>query len=201
MYSETVTVTLIVTRIFEALGIRYAIGGSVASAAYGQIRATLDVDIVADMQSEHVDPFIEALGDAFYADRNMIHTAVMRRDSFNLIHFETMFKVDVFVAKNRPFDEQQLTRRKLQTLAKPDAKAYVVSAEDILLAKLLWYRMGGEVSERQWRDILSILQVQGDALDWGYVVESAEKNSVTDLLHRAQDEFESDRDRNRGSLS
>jgi hypothetical protein len=189
MLTEQIAVTLAVAEALEALGAPYAIGGSFASALHGVMRATMDADLVADLRPEQVEPLAEALGDAFYADVDTMRNAVLQHRSFNLIHLETMFKVDVFVAKPRAFDRAQLARRQLQVLSQdPERHAYVASAEDIVLAKLEWYRLGGETSERQWRDVLGVLKVQGDRLDREYLVGMAAELGVTDLLYRTFEE-------------
>jgi hypothetical protein len=100
-----------------------------------------------------------------------------------------MFKVDMFIPKDRPFDRQQLARREKQGIGtEPDQMAYVASAEDIILAKLEWYRLGGEVSERQWRDVQGILEVSGNRLDQDYLRRWAATLNVSDLLERALSE-------------
>jgi hypothetical protein len=189
MPSEPVAVTLLVIEALEALGVPYLIGGSLASAVHGVVRATLDVDLVADLRPEHVARFVQSLGNAFYADLDAIHDAIRRRSSFNLIHLETMFKVDVFIPKQRPFDQVQLTRRTQQLVATdPERTAYVASAEDTVLAKLEWYQMGGQVSERQWRDVLGVLKVQAGGLDLAYLWRWATELGVAGLLERAEAE-------------
>jgi len=150
MQSEPVAVTLLVIQAMETLDVPYLIGGSLASAVHGVVRTTLDTDLVADLSPEHAAPLVRALGDAFYADASAIEDAINRRSSFNLIHLETMFKVDVFIPKQRAFDREQFERRAEQVIATdPERMAYVASAEDIILAKLEWYQTGGQVSERQ----------------------------------------------------
>ena len=188
--SEALQVTLTVTSLFDELGISYVIGGSMASIIHGMLRTTMDVDIVADMKLEHVDRFITGLQGAFYADKQMIQQAIHNRRSFNLIHLESMFKVDIFISKERPFDQQQLKRRISEpTGADNDTHIYVLSAEDIILAKLDWFRIGGEVSERQWRDIIGVLKTQSSDLDVDYLREWAKSLGVTDLLERALNEL------------
>jgi hypothetical protein len=186
MLSEPIAVTLLVIQSLEALGVTYLIGGSLASAVHGVVRATLDADLVADLRPEHAEPLAQALGDAFYVDVGAIHDAIRRRSSFNLIHLETMFKVDIFVPKQRPFDRAQFERRTEQVVAiDPERTAYVASAEDIVLAKLEWYQMGGQASERQWRDVLGVLKVQAGRLDQAYLRRWAAQLGLNDLLDRA----------------
>lgn len=188
--SEALQVTLIVTKLLDELDVPYVIGGSMASIIHGMLRTTMDVDIVADMQPEHVAPFVTGLQDAFYVDKQMIQQAIQRRSSFNLIHLNTMFKVDIFIPKGRPFDQKQLDRRLAEQIdPDSDEQIWVLSAEDIILAKLDWFRMGGEVSERQWRDILGVLKTQQEALDIDYLKHWAQSLGVADLMERALEEL------------
>lgn len=184
--AEPISVMLLVVKELEALGIPYFIGGSLASAIHGVFRATADVDIVADMRLQHAEPLTQALEPAFYVQADDIRDAIRGRSSFNLIHFETMFKVDIFVFKGRPFDKAQFERRASQiVVTDSEHAAYFASAEDTVLAKLEWYRMGGEVSDRQWNDILGILKAQAATLDIAYLRRWVSSLGVADLLGRA----------------
>ncbi|MCI0580171.1 MAG: hypothetical protein L0332_17975 [Chloroflexi bacterium] len=188
--SEALKVTLLVTNALDDLNISYVIGGSMASIIHGMVRTTMDVDIIADLRPEHVPPFVAALQKQFYVDGQTIHGAIQSRGSFNLIHLETAFKVDIFLPKARPFDRQQLARRLAEQVgAETEKHIWVLSAEDVILAKLEWFRLGGEVSERQWRDILGVLKTQQARLDITYLRQWAQALQVTDLLERALEEL------------
>jgi hypothetical protein len=186
MQGEATRITLFVTQTLEHLGIPYAVGGSLASSLHGVMRSTLDVDIVADMKIEHIKPLVAALSQEFYADDEMMRDAIEHHSSFNLIHYETAFKVDIFIRKTRIFDGVQLERRRSTVIVTdPEQSVYVVSPEDIILAKLEWYRLGGEVSDRQWRDILGVLKTRAGELEVDYLRQWARELKVSDLLERA----------------
>ena len=186
MLSEPIAVTLLVIDALETLGVRYLIGGSLASALHGVVRATLDADLVAELRLEHAEPLAARLTGTFYVDAESIRDAVRHQNSFNVIHMKTMFKVDVFVAQERPFDQSRMSRRIAQrVVTDPERIAYVSTAEDTILVKLEWYRMGGEVSERQWRDVGGVLKVTGDRLDYSYLNPWATELGVSDLLRSA----------------
>lgn len=191
MQNEPVEVTLKVTSVFEKLSVPYLIGGSLASTLYGMVRTTQDSDIVAEMQIEHLQQFVSALQDEFYLDDEMIAESIQRNSSFNIIHRETMFKVDVFIPRPRPFLQSQLARAQVQTFNfETKISAKFASPEDTILSKLEWYRMGGEVSDRQWRDILGVLKTRQGELDLDYLRKWAGELKVTDLLERALKEIE-----------
>ncbi len=149
------------------------------------MRATLDADLIADLHQEQVRPLVARLQIAYYIDEDMIRDAIRRRSSFNIIHLDTMLKVDVYIPKSRSFDREELRRVQQEVLAEGTRPFYVASPEGTILNKLEWYKMGGEVSDRQWNDILGVLKVQGDHLDMAYLQRWAAVLQVTDLLERA----------------
>lgn len=122
MFAEPTRVVAILARVFDALGIRYVVGGSFASSIYGVPRATQDVDLVADVRLAHADPITKALTDEFYVDADMIRDAVRRRASFNVIHLATMFKADVFVPKGDSWSQEEMARARTEELDAPDGR-------------------------------------------------------------------------------
>ena len=174
---------------FEELEIAYYIGGSVASSAYGIARATMDVDLVANVEIHHVKRLVKALEKDYYIDAEMIRDAIGRSASFNLIHLATMLKIDVFIVKDQPYDSEALTRRQPDTLDEESSrKFYLSSPEDIILNKLQWYQSSGGVSQQQWKDVLGVLKVQADKLDLEYLKSWASKLNLSDLLNRSFDD-------------
>ncbi len=154
MNHEQIEVTFLVIDALESLQITYLIGGSLASGVYGEPRATRDTDILADIKQEHVKKLCTLLKSEFNISSEAIENALRYRSRFNAIHFATLFKIDIFIPKHRAFDEQELRRRALHVVASdPERQAFVASAEDIVLAKLEWYRLGNKLSDQQWRDI------------------------------------------------
>lgn len=181
---------------FERHAIRYLVSGSVASAAHGEFRATNDVDLLVDLGADQVAPVLEALAQDYYADADAVRSAVRARRSFNVIHLPTMLKIDVFVSTARAFDEASLARTVLRPIGSGERRRMLRlgSPEDVILVKLEWYRRGGEVSERQWRDVLGVMTVQGEALDREYLREWAPALGVSDLLERAMATLDDDRE-------
>ena len=167
------------------LGIRYLIGGSVASSARGIPRSTKDVDVVASIEVQQADQFARALGREWYADPDQMRQSIRVGQAFNIIYIPKSQKIDIFPATGE-FHAAQLERATKVPLSFLDIEAEypVASAEDILLAKLQWYRAGGEVSERQWNDITDLLTVNQD-LSFEYLYDWAARLRVEDLLERA----------------
>jgi hypothetical protein len=177
----------LVVETLERLSVPYHVGGSFAISAYGIPRASADVDIVADLETEHIAPFVERLQAHYYVNRDSVLEAVRQRSSFNLIHSETAMKVDVFVAEPAPFARQEQERSRRATFGDAEGapSMLVKSPEDLILRKLLWYRAGHEVSERQWSDVIGLLKALDDELDLEYVRRWAVELHVADLLDRA----------------
>jgi hypothetical protein len=183
---EQVIVIKKLTDALDELEIEYAIGGSIASSLYGNVRFTQDADITVKEFRGVVDRFYDLLKDDFYLSREVMVQALDSCGSFNAIHLETGFKIDVFIQGRSEFEKQLLARRKRIRLSDSLEKCFcVVSPEDIVLLKLRWYARSGCVSDRQWDDTLGVLRVQGDSLDFQYLKVWSRKLRVDKLLQRA----------------
>jgi len=193
--AEALAVTFTVARVLDDLGIPYLLGGSLASSLHGIPRSTEDADLVADLRPEHIDPLVAALRPSFYIDDERVADAIRRRASFNIIHLSTMIKVDLFVLKGDPLSRQEMDRRqRIQISGAEGMQLPVATAEDIILQKLAWFRLGGGVSERQWNDLLGVLKVRKGGLDLPYLERWAAELEVGDLLSRALGESGNRRD-------
>jgi len=183
---ESLLVTLRIAEVLDDLEVRWFLGGSLASSIHGIPRATLDADIVADLRAPLVSSFLRVLGKDWYMEEQSVRDAIRNRSCFNLIHLGSAMKVDIFVPKLRRFEGGQFSRALRIPVAEGSTiKIPVCSAEDIVLAKLEWYRAGGELSDRQWGDILSVLRVNAKNLDFEGMRERAIELAVSDLLASA----------------
>ena len=171
---------------FRAPGIAFLIGGSVASSIHGISRATMDVDVLADIRQEHVESWCAAIEHAFHVDKQTVAECVRTRRAFNVLARDALYKFAVFLPTTR-FHYSELRRAEETTFDffGSTMRCPVATAEDILLAKLDWYRLGGGVSDSQWRDIGGIVQTQASRLDLGYLRDSASDIGIADLLERA----------------
>jgi hypothetical protein len=179
-----------ITAALTRAGIRYAVGGSVASSARGVWRSTLDIDLIAAVRPDQAQSLATALGPDWYADPEMIREAIKAGRSFNVIQKRLAYKVDIFPATEE-FHLAQLERAQSVLLGIEKIPCAVTSTEDILLAKLRWYREGGEVSERQWNDIVGLIATNV-SLDRDYLQQWAARLRVTRLFEKALAEAQSE---------
>lgn len=191
MLSEPLVVVARIAATFDALSVAYIVGGSLASSVYGIPRATQDVDLIAELELEHVERFTSALTNEFYVDPDMVVDAIRHRASFNVVHLATMFKADIFVPTRDSWTREELKRGRAEQFQVSEHSVTIrfASPEDTLLHKLVWYRLGNEISERQWRDVLGIMKVQGARLDNTYLDTWADAIDVVRLLSRARREI------------
>lgn len=185
---DVVDVALRIAEALERAGVAYFLGGSLASSMQGEPRATNDIDLVVELPEEKVGAVAAALGPDFEVDEPALRRAAHERGSWNVFHLATPFtKVDLFVLRQEPFDASEFGRR-TPVEVKPGRRLYVKSPEDTILRKLLWFREGGSVSERQWRDVVEVLRVSGAALDAPYLDRWAATLGLAPLLEKARAE-------------
>jgi len=164
----------------DRLAIPYVIVGSYASNAWGHPRATHDLDVVVELSESAAASLAKALGDDFYVSEEGARRAALIRDMFNLIHIPTGTKVDVWVRPDTDYERTRWARRvPIQLLGQ---EVSVATPEDTILAKLVWYRKGGEVSDLQRRDAQGVWEVQADRLDRQYLTKWARTLGIEDLL-------------------
>jgi energy-coupling factor transporter ATP-binding protein EcfA2 len=189
MLTDPISLALDIAVIFNDLCIPYLVGGSVASSLMGEPRATEDVDIVADLTIDKLILLLQALQPRFYVSEDAVRDAIRFKRSFNLIDNDSLGKVDIFVLKDNPFPQIEFQRRRSQLVRQnPDQMLVLPTSEDIILQKLVWYRMTKNESQRQWRDVLGVMKLQGDRLDLEYLQKWAEELSLSDLLETASTE-------------
>jgi hypothetical protein len=181
-------VALRVAAALEAIGCEYFVGGSVASSLHGEPRATNDIDIVVAMMPHRVRQFAEELGADFEVDQDMLRDALVQGRCANIFYLPMVTKIDIFALGHDRYDEMEFNRRK-RIKVRPTAEELVVkSPEDTVLRKLAWYREGGEVSSKQWRDVVEVLRISKSDMDPQYLHAWAVHLRVNDLLERAETE-------------
>lgn len=175
--------------LFKEHGVPYMFVGSVASSYHAEPRMTRDLDIVIDPQPESLRALVRALAAAgLYVDPDAAGEALADRSQFNVIDPSSGWKADLIIRKERPFSREEFARR--QSAEMLGATAFVATAEDTIIAKLEWARAGG--SDRQVRDVRSILSVSGDRLDRTYLDRWVNELGLQDLWQRAENEADAD---------
>ena len=171
--------------VLNALHLQFVVIGSAASSARGIPRSTNDIDLIVRIGIFQADQLATALGNDWYAEPEQMRDAIKRGRSFNIIHIPTAWKIDLFPAQTE-FHESELER------ATPEAVNIdgdsvvcpVSSPEDTIIAKLCWYKEGGQVSDRQWRDIGGVIATNPN-LDMEYLRLWTARLRVMDLLEKA----------------
>lgn len=172
-------------RALAAADLPYAVGGSLASSTFGRPRATHDADVLIAFDAGGLERLTDALSPEWYIPRESARAAVDVHASFGLLHQPSGLKVDVFAASDSGLDQVQLASA-LEVVPEPGLPPIRITAPHVILVrKLLWFRSGGEVSERQWSDVLGLLR-EVDAQWVRGARELARSEGVTALLERAE---------------
>ena len=187
--ASALDVALRVASALESIGCAYFVGGSVASSLHGEPRATNDIDIVVSMSPRLVGAFSEKLGSDFEVDRDMLRDALVHGGCANIFYLPMVTKVDLFALGSAPYDIVEFNRRQKVCVRPPGDDLFVKTPEDTVLRKLLWYREGGEVSSKQWRDVVEVLRVSSGQLDEAYLKSWSEHLGISELLSKAREEI------------
>lgn len=175
-------------RRLEKLGLKYIVGGSFASSLFGIRRSTQDLDIVLDISEFDIDDFVEEFKEDYSLSRPTIEQALDSSEpfaSFQLIHYEDLFRLDVFVRRTDDYSDSEFSRA-INVEIVPGCPAKVAAPENIVLRKLQWFNMGGQVSDKQWNDIVGVLEVQSGKLDNAYLDHWSLTLGVSTLLDKAR---------------
>lgn len=186
--ADPLVVAAEVAAILADLGIRYVIGGSVASSVFGEPRSTLDVDLMIELDSDRIVPLVRRMESGFYIDEESIREAVHHRSSFNAIHFASSMKVDFFMTEESALSRRQLDRRRFLRVGPQQIALAFYSVEDLIVRKLMWFQAGGENSDRQWRDVVGLLKMTAGTIDESYLTDTAAEARVAFLLVRGRAE-------------
>lgn len=183
---NAIDIALKVANALTSVGAEYFLGGSLASSLQGEPRATNDIDFVIALPAGRINALRDALGTDFEVDIDMLRDAVLHARSANAFYLPVVTKIDFFGRGYEPFDESEFSRRRVTVVNASGESLVVKSAEDTVLRKLLWFREGGSVSEKQWRDIVSVLRISQSAIDDHYLDSWATRLDLAELLARAR---------------
>jgi hypothetical protein len=183
---DVVTIARRMGTAIEQAGGAYFVGGSIASSLQGEPRSTNDIDMVLKLPPDRIDDLVAALGPDFEVDVDMLREALRNGTTATVFYLPTVTKLDLFVLGSDRYDQTEFTRRRPVQVQSTGETLVVKSPEDTVLRKLLWYRQGGCASDRQWRDIVEVLNISGPEMDDRYLVSWADRLGVTAMLERAK---------------
>ena len=154
-------------RVLDDLELRYLVTGSTATIFYGEPRLTNDIDVVVTLKPAHIEAFCRCFpASEFYISREAVVDAVANFGEFNIIHPASGLKIDVMIPDDSPYNRSRLQRRRRESVT-PDVDVSFASAEDVIVKKLEYYKLGG--SEKHLRDITGVLKIRGAKVDTAYI--------------------------------
>jgi predicted nucleotidyltransferase len=178
--SEEIELLKIVAARLDSEGIEYMMTGSMAMALYALPRMTRDIDIIIQISMQDISRIISLFENDFYIEKANVLEAIRSNGMFNIIHNESVIKVDFIIRKQEEYRLEEFSRRTVIVI--DGVKISVVTPEDLLLSKLVWAKHSE--SELQQRDVRLLLQ-SSSGLDVGYIRKWAKVLGVEDLLKKA----------------
>jgi len=164
--SDELAVIKIVSSKLDELQIPYMISGSIATNYYTIPRMTRDIDIVVEMTLGNIEKFVALFSPDFYVDKDMITEEVKRGRMFNLIHNDSVVKIDFIVKTPTEYAELAFSRRQKITIDSSDAPIWIIAIEDLILAKLNWAK--DSHSEMQLNDVRNLMKSSKN-IDFTYI--------------------------------
>ena len=164
----------------NASGLAYFLTGSMASNYWGIPRSTHDLDFVVQLHAQDVATVVRAFEGEFFVQEASVRSALNPPHQFNVLDQRSALKVDFWVLTDDPYEQQMFARRRSVSLL--GTPAWLASAEDVLLHKLLWNKM--TPSNRQLRDAAGVWAVQGLQLDIDYLLQWARELQVEDVFEQ-----------------
>jgi hypothetical protein len=141
-----------ICRSLDEHDIKYMISGSIAMNIYSIPRMTRDIDIVIELSESGIDEFTGLFPDSYY-DEDVIAQEIKSKGMFNIIDHSTGFKIDFIIRKEGEYFNLAFNQR--QRIAEFGTKLWVISLNDLIVAKLLWIQ--DYQSERHVYDIKNLL--------------------------------------------
>lgn len=175
-------------RLLSDLGVRYHVGGSFASSAWGEPRQTNDLDIAVVMSRADIERLYEIVKEDYMCSFDEMIWALSATTDFpcfQLMHTDATFKVDVFVLPASEYTEATLSRARPFRIAS-DFEAPFACPEDTVITKLRWFELGNRVSDKQWNDIVGVLEMQSGDLDEDYLNRWTQHFGLKELLDKAR---------------
>ncbi len=175
-----------VAHALEEAGARYAVTGSIASSLHGEPHASLDVDFLVDASVEQARRLAQRLSPRFYAPEDVLTSAARERSFMNVVDNRTSLKADLSFTDQGGYLAEALGRRTKARIGSTPGEFWFVTAEDVILMKLLWRKDTRSV--KQWENALGVARVKGARMDWKYLFEQARRLGVEDDLVQLRDE-------------
>jgi hypothetical protein len=179
--SEQLEVLKLVAERLERAGIAYMISGSIALSYYAEPRLTRDIDLVVELKLDDAERLTDLFAADFYIDPEAVRDAIAHDGMFNVIHYESVMKVDFFIRKDTPYRQEEFLRRCAIDIE--GMTLWFVTAEDLLLSKLLW--AAESRSEMQLQDVRNLMAAVA-SLDWTYIEQWAAELTVAELLREVR---------------